>query len=138
MQLEEDNILLSFSKKAEIFGLYLPPHLKKFKPSCHLVSELNSAKISSVVMSPKNNRCYIGFENGDIMCFLLNHEIISDSKQEDTQNTQLIRHIWKNNFTETIRNLILIESEDVLVSIIGANNILVIACESGLQIAELN
>lgn len=80
IQLEEDHILLAFSKKAEIFGLYLPPHLKKFKPSCHLVSE-QAAKISSVTMSHSSKRCYIGFENGDLMCFWLNYEAISDNRQ---------------------------------------------------------
>lgn len=99
VQLEEENILLSFSKKAEIFGLYLPPHLKKFKPSCHLVSEHQSVKISSVAMCKNNKRCFIGFENGDLMCFWLSQAILSDAKQEDLQSASIIRHVWKNNFS---------------------------------------
>ena len=38
ISLEESHILLSFSRKTEVFGIFLPPHSKKFKPSCHLVS----------------------------------------------------------------------------------------------------
>jgi hypothetical protein len=105
---EQDNILLSFSKKAKIFGLYLPPHIKKFKPSCHLVSEQSQSKISSVVMSEKNKRSYIGFENGDLMSFWLNQEVIADSGFEDRENSKTIRNLWKANFGESIRNVILI------------------------------
>ena len=58
---DQENLLLSFNKKTEIYGLYLPPHLKKFKPSCHLVSEQTHTKISCVTMGLNNKRCYIGF-----------------------------------------------------------------------------
>jgi hypothetical protein len=33
-------------------------------------------------MSRSAKRCYIGFENGDLMCFWLNYEVISDNRQE--------------------------------------------------------
>ena len=67
---QDEHVLLAFTKKTEIFGIYLPPHSKKFKPSCHLISE-HSTKISSVAMNGDSKRCYIGFENGDLMCFYL-------------------------------------------------------------------
>lgn len=57
--LSSHSILLSFTKKAEILGLYLPPHIKKFKPSCHLISE-TQAKITAVAMGKSNQRCYLG------------------------------------------------------------------------------
>ncbi len=44
------------------------------------------------------------------MCFWLNYDVISDSRQEEPQSA-LIRHIWKNNFVESIRSIILIEEE---------------------------
>jgi hypothetical protein len=59
IQLHELSILLVFSKKSEIFGVYLPPHSKKFKPSCHLIND-QSLKICSVNMSQQKNRCYLG------------------------------------------------------------------------------
>ena len=107
VQLQDDTILLAFTKKAEIFGLYLPPHPKKFRPACHLVSE-QAAKISSVAMSKGSKRCYIGFENGDLLAFYLPSEVLSDPRQ-DQPTTAPIRHLWKHSFSEPIRSLILIE-----------------------------
>ena len=37
-QIDDTPLLLAYSRKGGVFGIYLPPHLKKFKPSCHLVS----------------------------------------------------------------------------------------------------
>ena len=30
------HMLVTFNKKYDVFGVYLPPHSKKFKGSCHL------------------------------------------------------------------------------------------------------
>lgn len=133
----EEAILLSFTKRAEIFGLYLPPHLKKFKPSCHLVSDQSTSKINTVAMSLKNKRCYLGFDNGDVMCFLLGEDIIA-SASDEAEDKQRIRHVWRNNLGDSIRNIYLIESEDTLAAVVGVNDILLIACESGEQVAQLS
>ena len=88
-------------------------------------------------MSVKNKRCYIGFENGDLMCFWLNQEIIADSSYEDQQKSHLIRHVWKSNMGESIKSIIWIQSEDMLIVVSGINKIVLVACESGDKIAEL-
>jgi len=49
-------------------------------------------------MGNKNKRCYLGFENGDLLCFILSIDIISDERQEENKSKQVIKHIWKNNF----------------------------------------
>lgn len=59
-------------------------------------------------MSMKNKRTYIGFENGDIMCFWLGQHVISDTKFEDEEQSQVIRPIWRTNLGESIRNILLI------------------------------
>lgn len=54
---------------------------------------------------------------------------------EEVGDSQRIRHLWRNNFGESIRNIHLIESEDTLVALVGANSILLVGCGNGEQIA---
>jgi len=72
------------------------------------------------------------------MCFCLNQDLLSNSSFDDEEKSQLIRPVWKSNLGEAIKSLILIESEDILVAIVGANKILLLGCDYGDQIAELS
>lgn len=67
--LVDSPLILCFSKKAEIFGVYLPPHANKFKSACHLICEMkerggrkdNSEKQPSIeTVAVSKNGCYIG------------------------------------------------------------------------------
>jgi hypothetical protein len=69
-QIDSFPLVLAFTRKGGFFGIYLPPHIKKFKPSCHLVTETVS-RVSCAVTSRVNIRSYVGYENGDIECFNL-------------------------------------------------------------------
>lgn len=72
------------------------------------------------------------------MCFCLNQDLLSNSSFDGEEKSQLIRPVWKSNLGEAIKSLILIESEDILVAIVGAYKILLLGCDYGDQIAELS
>ena len=58
-------MVVTFNKKYEIFGVYLPPHSKKFKGACELEGE-SKQRVNVVIPSEKTNRYFIGCEDGTV------------------------------------------------------------------------
>lgn len=78
--------LMIFDKDSAILGLFLPPHSKKFKPSCSLGldSKFAETKVSAVATSSKKMSCFIGYENGAIIKLNLSDQAISHTDNSNS------------------------------------------------------
>ena len=65
-----------------MFGVYLPPHIKKFK-TFYDISFNKNERISSSYICKLSNKIYIGYENGDILKMGLKMEEPMDLTKED-------------------------------------------------------
>lgn len=124
---------LSFGKNGQIFGVFLPPHSKKFKPFCNLqIANQVNPKIACVAMSKKTDKCYLAYENGIIIQTTLKYRNNQKQINKDKDVGQIIGEYdevsrifddWEVNLKETIKDMILIVDEKVLAVILYMKNI---------------